>query len=78
MAIESGDVYVWEERQSNVPRSMGIRRWTDGMEWKKRGSIKGVSVEKYIILRIIIYHRFQGLMQYEQKHNANNSGLYIR
>jgi len=50
-AIESGDVYVWEERPSNVPRTNGIRRWTDGMNWGRR-KVADVSVVIHIDLSI--------------------------
>jgi hypothetical protein len=77
-AIESGDIYVWEERGSDVPRTTGIRRWTDGMHWKRR-TTRGVSVDTYIILRILIQLRFQGFMYYDQKsfRNTNDIDFYV-
>ena len=75
MAIKSGDVYVWED-QERKSRTMGMGRWMDGIDWK-RGRIRKVSVDKYIILSIIIQLRFQGIMYHDQKYDPNDNEFYI-
>jgi hypothetical protein len=75
MAIKSGDIYVWEDRERKT-RTTGNGRWMDGIDWK-RGRIRKVSVDKYIILCIIIQLRFQGIMYHEQKYEPNDSEFYI-
>ena len=78
MAIQSGDIYVWEERKSTVPRTAGIRRWTDCMHWK-RHTTRGVSAASHIILSIIEQLRFQGFIYYDQKsyQNTNDIDFYV-
>ena len=69
---------MWEDRESTVLRTLGIRRWTDGMEWK-RGINRNVSVYMYILLRVIIHFRFQGFKYYEQRYYCDqNNGLFYR